>query len=184
MRCERICSLARFVISLEGNAAATLAVQWLERTLDDSANRRLVLPQSFLATDAVLILCQNVADGLVVYPRVIAARLAAELPFMATENILMAAVAAGGDRQDLHERIRRHSLAAAAVVKSEGGRNDLLERLAADPAFAKVDLTCLLDPAQFVGRAPQQVDEFLAEVIEPIRAKYGDPLKADAEVRV
>ena len=153
MRCERICSLARFVMSLEGNAAATLAVQWLERTLDDSANRRLVLPQSFLATDAVLILCQNVTNGLVVYPRVIAANLEAELPFMATENILMAAVAAGGDRQDLHERIRQHSLAAAAVVKNEGGKNDLMDRIAADPAFAKVDLTCVLDPAQFVGRA-------------------------------
>ena len=115
-------------------------MQWLERTLDDSANRRLVLPQSFLATDAVLILCQNVTAGLVVYPRVIAANLEAELPFMATENILMAGVAAGGDRQELHERIRRHSLAAAAVVKNEGGKNDLMARLAADPAFARVDL--------------------------------------------
>ena len=153
MRCERICSLARFVMGLESNAAATAAVQWLERTLDDSANRRLVLPQSFLATDAVLILCQNVTAGLVVYPRVIGANIDAELPFMATENILMAAVAAGGDRQDLHERIRRHSLAAAAVVKNEGGKNDLMDRIAADPAFAKVDLTCVLDPAQFVGRA-------------------------------
>ena len=184
MRCERICSLARFVMSLESNAAATLAVQWLERTLDDSANRRLVLPQSFLATDAVLILCQNVSDGLVVYPRVIGANLDAELPFMATENILMAAVAAGGDRQDLHERIRRHSLAAAAVVKDEGGRNDLIDRILADPAFARVDLTRVLDPAQFVGRAPQQVDEFLAEVIEPIRAKYGDRVSCEADLRV
>jgi adenylosuccinate lyase len=184
MRCERICGLARFVMSLESNAAATLAVQWLERTLDDSANRRLALPQSFLATDAVLILCRNVAEGLVVYPRVIAANLEAELPFMATENILMAAVAAGGDRQDLHERIRRHSLAAAAVVKNEGGRNDLIERIAADPAFSKINLACLLDAVQFVGRAPQQVDEFLDRQIEPIRAKYGDRLATDAEVRV
>ena len=123
-------------MSLERSAAQTAAAQWLERTLDDSANRRLVLPQSFLATDAVLILFQNVTAGLVVYPRVIAANLDAELPFMATENIFMAAVAAGGDRQDLHERIRRHSQAAAAVVKEQGGRNDLLDRLAADPAFA------------------------------------------------
>ena len=184
MRSERICSLARFVMSLESSAAATAAVQWLERTLDDSANRRLVLPQSFLATDAVLILCQNVTSGLVVYPRVIGANLEAELPFMATENILMAAVAAGGDRQDLHERIRQHSLAAAAVVKNEGGKNDLMDRVAADPAFARVDLTCVLDPAQFVGRAPQQVDEFLAERIEPIRAKYGDRLATDADLRV
>jgi len=181
---ERICALARFTMSLESSAAATAAVQWLERTLDDSANRRLVLPQSFLATDAVLILCRNVTGGLVVYPRVIAAHLDAELPFMATENILMAAVAAGGDRQDLHERIRQHSLAAAAVVKNEGGKNDLIDRMAADRAFAKVDLTRLLDPAQFVGRAPQQVDEFIAGQIEPIRAKYADRLEPDAEVRV
>jgi adenylosuccinate lyase len=172
MRSERICSLARFVISLESSAAHTAATQWMERTLDDSANRRLVLPQAFLTTDAVLILYQNVAAGLVVYPKVIAAQLAAELPFMATENVLMAAVAAGGDRQELHERIRRHSQAAAAVVKQEGGRNDLLQRLADDEAFAHVNLKEVFEPAQFVGRAPQQVDEFVAEVIEPIRRKY------------
>ena len=152
--------------------------------MDDSANRRLVLPQAFLATEAVLILCQNVASGLVVYPKVIAAHLAAELPFMATENILMAAVAAGGDRQDLHERIRRHSQAAAAVVKEQGGRNDLMDRLAADPAFAKVDLAAQVEPSQFVGRAPQQVDEFLAEVVAPIWARYADRLGAKAEIHV
>jgi len=184
MRSERICSLARFVMSLEASAAQTIAVQWLERTLDDSANRRLVLPQAFLATDAVLILCQNVAAGLVVYPRVIAAHLAAELPFMATENILMAVVAAGGDRQDLHERLRRHSHAAAAVVKEQGGRNDLMDRLAGDPAFAHVDLGAVLDPQKFIGRAPQQVDEFIAGVIGPIRAKYPEALKAETEVKV
>jgi adenylosuccinate lyase len=184
MRSERICSLARFVMSLESCAAQTAAVQWLERTLDDSANRRLTLPQSFLATDAVLILCQNVTGGLVVYPKVIAAHLAAELPFMASENILMAAVAGGGDRQDLHERIRRHSQAAAAVVKEQGGQNDLLARLAADSAFAKVDLTALMEPSQFVGRAPQQVDEFIEEIIAPIRAKYGTLGAAEADVRV
>jgi len=184
MRCERICSLARFVIGLEPIAAATHAVQWLERTLDDSANRRLVLPQAFLATDAVLVLCQNVAERLVVYPKVIARNLEAELPFMATENVLMQAVAAGGDRQDLHERIRRHSQAAAAVVKMEGGRNDLLDRLAADPAFAKVDLRAALDPAHFVGRAPQQVDEFLAEIVEPLRLRYPQALKAEGEVKL
>jgi adenylosuccinate lyase len=184
MRCERICSLGRFVMSLPTSAAETAAVQWLERTLDDSANRRLVLPQAFLAADAVLLLCQNVAAGLVVYPRVIAANLAAELPFMATENILMAAVAAGGDRQDLHERLRRHSRAAAAVVKEQGGRNDLLERLAADKAFAAVDLAGATDPAQFVGRAPQQVDEFLAGVVEPIRARYPQALGTTADVQV
>jgi adenylosuccinate lyase len=184
MRSERICSLARFVMSLETSAAATAAVQWLERTLDDSANRRLVLPQAFLATDAVLILCQNVTAGLVVYPRVIAANLEAELPFMATENILMAGVAAGGDRQALHERIRQHSLAAAAVVKSEGDKNDLMARLAADPAFAEVDLCGVLDARKFVGRAPEQVDEFMAEIVAPIRAKYGERLTADSELRV
>ena len=184
MRSERVCSLARFVMNLESNAAQTAAVQWLERTLDDSANRRLTLPQAFLGIDAVLILCQNVTSGLVVYPKVIAAHLAAELPFMATENILMAAVAAGGDRQDLHERIRRHSQAAAAVVKEEGGQNDLLDRLAADPAFAKVDLSGVMQPAQYVGRAPRQVEEFLAEVVEPIRAKYAGDTAAEAAVYV
>lgn len=184
MRSERICSLARFVMSLTACADATAAVQWFERTLDDSACRRLVIPQAFLAIDAVLILYQNVAEGLVVYPRVIAANLAAELPFMATENILMAAVAAGGDRQDLHERIRRHSQAAGAVVKQEGRPNDLLERLAKDEAFAAVDLKAALDPAAFVGRAPQQVDEFLAEVVEPIRKRYPDALRGSAEVNV
>jgi adenylosuccinate lyase len=184
MRSERICSLARFVISLESSPAMTAATQWFERTLDDSANRRLVLPQAFLAVDALLILYQNVASGLVVYPQVIAAGLAAELPFMATENILMAAVAAGGDRQTLHERIRQHSHAAAAVVKGAGGRNDLLDRLAADPAFAQVDMAQALDPARFVGRAPEQTDEFLAEVIEPILRKYPEALAASSEVKV
>jgi len=182
MRSERICSLARWVMSLASSPAATAAVQWFERTLDDSANRRLVLPQAFLAVDAVLILCRNVSENLVVYPRVIAANLEAELPFMATENILMAAVAAGGDRQDLHERIRRHSQAAAAVVKQEGRPNDLLARLAADKAFAGVDLEAELDPARFVGRAPQQVDEFMAEVVEPLLARWPESQNDDADV--
>jgi len=184
MRSERICSLARFLYGLSPIATETAAVQWLERTLDDSAARRLVIPQAFLAADAVLILCRNVTSGLVVYPRVIAATLQAELPFMATENILMAAVAAGGDRQALHECIRRHSQAAAAVVKEQGGGNDLLDRLRADPVFAAVDLDAALDPRQFVGRAPEQVDEFLAGVVEPIRAKYPGALGGAAEVRV
>ncbi len=184
MRSERICSLARFVMSLESSPGATLATQWLERTLDDSANRRLVLPQSFLAIDAVLILCQNVTDGLVVYPKVIGANLQSELPFMATENILMSAVAAGGDRQDLHERIRQHSQAAAAVVKQEGKPNDLIERLAGDEAFAAVDLKNELDPNRFVGRAPEQVDEFIAEWVEPVRKRYADALGTEAEVHV
>jgi adenylosuccinate lyase len=184
MRAERICGLARFVVSLESSAAATAGGQWLERTLDDSANRRLVLPQAFLAVDALLILYQNIATGLVVYPQVIARHLAEELPFMATENILMAAVAAGGDRQELHERIRHHSRLAAAEIKFRGANNDLLDRLAGDPMFAKVDLKKSLDPAGFVGRAPQQVDEFLADVVAPIRERYGAAIKHTAEVHV
>ena len=184
MRSERICSLARFIISLEANTAATLATQWFERTLDDSANRRLTLPQGFLATDAVLMICQNVTDGLVVYPKVIASHLDAELPFMATENILMDAVSAGGDRQDLHERIRQHSQAAAAVVKEEGKANDLIERLSTDEAFASVDLASVLDPTKFVGRSREQVDEFIAEVVDPIRKKYPDALGSEGEVNV
>ncbi len=184
MRSERVCALSRFVMSLASSPAATVATQWMERTLDDSANRRLVLPQAFLAIDAVLILLQNIASGLVVYPQVIARNLQAELPFMATENILMAAVAQGGDRQDLHERIRQHSHAAAAKIKNEGGENDLLERLAADPAFAKVDLKAEMNPANFIGRAPQQVDEFIAEVIDPIRRRYHAQLVGEVELRV
>ncbi|MFO0870577.1 MAG: adenylosuccinate lyase [Pirellulales bacterium] len=184
MRAERICALSRFVISLQSSAAQTMATQWMERTLDDSANRRLVLPQAFLGVDAILAIYQNVAAGLVVYPKVIERNLAEELPFMATENILMAAVAAGGDRQDLHERIRVHSQAAAQQVKQEGRSNDLLTRLAADPAFAAVDLSSALSPAQFVGRAPEQVDEFLAEVVAPLRQRYGQGTTPAAELRV
>ena len=174
MRSERICSLARFVLSLQSSPAATLATQWLERTLDDSANRRLVLPQAFLAIDAVLLLYHNVASGLVVYPEVIARSLREELPFMATENILMAAVAAGGDRQDLHERIRAHSQAAAAEVKQHGRPNDLLERLAADNAFAGVNLQGAVDASKLTGRSAEQANEFLTEVVEPIRQRYAD----------
>jgi adenylosuccinate lyase len=184
MRSERICSLARFAISLQSNTANTLATQWMERTLDDSANRRLVLPQAFLAIDAILVLCQNVASGLVVYPGVIAKNLREELPFMASENILMAAVAAGGDRQELHERIRQHSQAAGAAVKNEGRPNDLIERLRSDEAFSGLDFTAAMDPAQFVGRAPQQVDEFLTEIVTPIRQRYPDSAVVQAEVNV
>jgi adenylosuccinate lyase len=172
MRCERICGLARYAISLAANGAATHATQWMERTLDDSANRRLVLPQAFLAIDAILILYQNVASGLVVYPQVIAKNLREELPFLASENILMAAVAVGGDRQDLHERIRRHSQAAAQAVKELGRPNDLLERLAGDAAFAGIDIEAAIDPRALVGRSPEQVDELIAEVVAPIRERY------------
>lgn len=184
MRAERMCSLARFVLSLREGGGHTAAVQWMERTLDDSAVRRLMLPQAFLAIDAILVLYQNVASALVVYPRVIAARLAAELPFMASENLLMLAVAGGGDRQALHETIRTHSQAAAAEVKQQGRPNDLLDRLAADPAFAGVDVRAAADPAAYVGRAPQQVDAFLREIVEPIRARYAGSDALEAEVRV
>lgn len=171
MRAERICSLARFVIELEGNARHTAATQWLERTLDDSANRRLTLPEAFLATDAILILACNVAEGLDVRHETIARRVAQEMPFMATERLLMLAVQTGQDRQAVHEVIRRHSLDAAETV-ARGGANDLIDRLAADPAFADVGADALraeLDPLRYVGRAPAQVDEFLSETVPPLR---------------
>ena len=171
MRSERITGLARLVVSLADSPRQTAAEQWFERTLDDSSNRRVVLAELFLAVDGILNVLDNVTAGLVVNEAVIAAAVAAELPFMATENILMAAVQAGGDRQDLHERIRQHSLAAVAEVKA-GRPNDLMTRLKADKAFAKVDLAATMDPARFIGRAPQQVDAFCANVIEPIRQRY------------
>jgi adenylosuccinate lyase len=183
MRCERICGLARFAMSLAANAAQTHATQWMERTLDDSANRRIVIPQAFLAIDAILLIYHNVARGLVVYPQVIAKHLAEELPFMATENILMAAVAAGGDRQTLHEQIRKHSQAAAAVVKEQGGSNDLIERLTADNSFASVDIDAAIDPRGLIGRSAEQVDEFMAEVVAPIRKRHSDSAK-EMELRV
>ena len=184
MRCERICSLARFVMSLQSSPAMTIATQWMERTLDDSANRRLTIPQAFLAIDAILIIMQNVVENIVVYPKVIEKNLRAELPFMATENILMAAVEAGGDRQDLHEHIRQHSVAAANVVKIEGGDNDLLERLRNDPAFSNVDIDAEISPEKFIGRAPEQVDEFIEEVVDPIRKRYANLSITNVELRV
>ncbi len=184
MRSERVCSLTRFVISLQSSPAMTAATQWMERTLDDSANRRLVIPQAFLAIDASLVLMQNIANGLVVYPKTIQRNLAAELPFMATENILMKAVSAGGDRQDLHERLRVHSQAAAQRVKEEGEANDLMERLAGDDAFSGIDLQAVIDPMAFVGRAPEQTDEFIRDYIEPIRARYNNRDVLSTEVHV
>jgi adenylosuccinate lyase len=185
MRAERMCALARFAMALAANGDQTMATQWMERTLDDSANRRLSLPQSFLAIDAVLILYRNVADGLVVYPQVIAKHLAEELPFMATEEILMAGVQAGGDRQELHERVRVHSMEAGRQVKERGAANDLLQRLQADPAFRAVDLGGALDARRYVGRAPEQVDDFVAQVVDPIRDRYASDLSgAAAELRV
>jgi adenylosuccinate lyase len=184
MRCERATALARFLMDVAQSPLHTAAEQWLERTLDDSANKRIVTPESFLAADACLGVVHNVADGLVVYPAVIEAGIDAELPFMATENILMAAVQAGGDRQRLHEVIREHSLAAGAEVKQHGRPNDLIERMKADDAFAAVDIDALLDPAAFVGRAPQQVDEFLAEIVAPIRKTYGEVLPESQDLNV
>ncbi len=184
MRSERIGGLARFVMSLAQNGAATHATQWMERTLDDSANRRLSLPQAFLGVDAILVIYENIARGLVVYPEVVAKNLGEELPFMITENVLMEAVKAGGDRQDLHEKIRQHSQAAGAVVKQQGGANDLLDRLRADDDFSAVDLEEVANPSQLVGRAPQQVDEFLAEIVEPIRQRYANQQAEVEELRV
>lgn len=185
MRAERICGLARFVMSLQSSAAQTFATQWMERTLDDSANRRLTLPQAFLALDAILILYRNIVDGFVVYPRVIARHLDEELPFMATEEILMAGVRVGGDRQALHEQIRVHSVAAAREVKEQGRANDLLDRLRQDPLFAEIDLDSTLDVQRFIGRAPEQVDQFIREHVDPIRQRYADLLTATTdEVRI
>lgn len=181
MRSERICALARFAISLAQNGDQTAAVQWMERTLDDSANRRLSLPQAFLAIDAVLMIYHNVAAGLRVYPKIIARRLNEVLPFMATEEILMAGVKAGGDRQELHEQVRIHSVESDRQVKEYGREHDLIDRLKNDPAFASVDLLSALDAKKYIGRAPQQVDEFIAEVVAPIRERYGDELAAGAE---
>jgi adenylosuccinate lyase len=184
MRCERMCGLARFLSSLAVSAAETAATQWLERTLDDSVNRRLTLPQGFLTADGVLRLALNVANGLVVNAEVIKANVDRTLPYMATENIMMAAVAAGRDRQEVHECVRRHSHAVTAALKAGGVRNDLLDRLRGDPALAGVDFDRVLAESRFVGRAPQQVDEFLAEVIAPIRARYCGALRQTAEVSV
>ena len=181
MRSERMCGLARFVMSLTSSAAATTATQWMERTLDDSANRRLTIPQAFLASDAILILYRNVVEGLVVYPKVIARHLDEELPFMATEEILMAGVRAGGDRQDLHEKIRIHSIEAGRQVKEHGRANDLIDRLKSEPSFAHVDLSGALDSKRFIGRAPEQVDRFIQEIIEPIRQRYAAELNRDVE---
>jgi adenylosuccinate lyase len=176
MRAERICSLSRFVQSLENSVAFTASTQWFERTLDDSANKRLAVPQAFLAVDAMLILAENVAKNLVVYPKMIERHVLAELPFMATENIMMEGVKRGGNRQELHEAIRRHSLEAARQVKREGLDNDLMDRIAKDPSFG-MDAKALgevLDPAKYVGRSPEITEEFLTWEVEPVLAKNQD----------
>lgn len=186
MRSERIASLSRYVMVDALNPAITSATQWFERTLDDSANKRLSVPEGFLAIDGILDLCLNVVDGLVVYPKVIHKHLMAELPFMATENIMMDAVKAGGDRQELHERIRELSMEAGKNVKVNGAENNLLELIAADPAFglSLEDLKKTMEPARYVGRAPEQVDAFIGQVIEPILEKYKDVLGEKAEINV
>lgn len=184
MRCERTTSLARLVMSLATSPQMTASTQWLERTLDDSANRRVVIPEAFLATDGILEILINVTSGLVVYPKVISGRINAELPFMATENILMAAVKAGGDRQKLHEKIRVHSHAAAEQVKKFGKHNDLIDRLRKDEAFAKIDFKAVLNPKAYIGRADEQVDEFIKSTIAPIRRKYRGSLNRKIELNV
>ena len=181
MRSERMCALARFAMSQQAGTDATMATQWMERTLDDSAIRRLAVPQAFLAVDACLILYRNITDGMVVYPRTIEKHLNEELPFMATEEILMAGVQAGGDRQDLHEVIRVHSQAAAAEVKQNAMPNDLISRLQQSDAFAGIDLTSALDARKYIGRAPEQVDAFVADCVEPVRKRYADVLHAATE---
>ncbi|MBS6628042.1 MAG: adenylosuccinate lyase [Clostridiales bacterium] len=186
MRSERIASLARYVMVDALNPAWTASAQWFERTLDDSANKRISVAEAFLAIDGILDLLINVSSGLVVYPKVIRSRLLSELPFMATENILMDAVKKGGDRQALHERIRQHSMAAAKVVKAEGGQNDLVDRIAADPAFqmTKEEILASMQPENFVGRAPEQVAEFLHDVVQPILDENKDLLGIDVEINV
>lgn len=186
MRSERIASLSRYVMIDALNPAWTASAQWFERTLDDSANKRVSIAEAFLATDGILDLYINVTSGLVVYPKVIHTRLMSELPFMATENILMDAVKKGGDRQELHERIRVHSMAAAAVVKQDGGKNDLIDRIAADPAFmmTKEEILATMKPENFVGRALQQTADFLSEVIKPILDSNKDLLGINVEINV
>ncbi len=184
MRCERATGLARFLMDVSASPMHTAAEQWLERTLDDSANKRLAMSEAFLSADACLRIVANVAEGMVVYPAVIATNAAAELPFMATENFIMAGVKAGGDRQELHEVIRTHSMAAGEQVKIHGRPNDLIERIKADPAFAGIDIDSLLDPATFTGRAPQQTDEFLAELVTPVRNKYAHLLKKTGDLNI
>ncbi|SKC73961.1 adenylosuccinate lyase [Maledivibacter halophilus] len=186
MRSERIASLARYVITNTQNPANTVATQWFERTLDDSANRRLSIPESFLCIDSILEITINISTGLVVYPKVIEKRIKEELPFMATENILMEAVKKGGDRQELHEKIRVHSMNAGRVVKEEGKKNDLLERIAKDDAFnlTNDEINNLLDPMLFIGRSPQQVEEFIEDCIKPILEENENILGVNVELKV
>ena len=186
MRCERICALARYLMVDVLNPAMTAGTQWFERTLDDSANKRIAMAEGFLAADAILNILLNVSDGLVVYPKVIRSRVMAELPFMASENIMMKAVKKGGDRQELHERLREHAVAAAAVVKQEGRPNDMIARVEADPAFGltREEIEAELSPEAFTGRAPQQVEEYLQDVIQPVLDANPEDVGMTAELSV
>ena len=186
MRCERICALARYLMIDVLNPAMTAGTQWFERTLDDSANKRIAMAEGFLAADAILNILLNVSDGLVVYPKVVRSRVMAELPFMASENIMMKAVKKGGDRQELHERLREHAVAAAAVVKQEGQPNDMIARVEADPAFGltREEIESELQPEAFTGRAPQQVEEYLDSYIRPLLAANPDDIGLQAELSV
>lgn len=186
MRSERMGALARYVISDSLNPAITASAQWFERTLDDSANKRISIAEAFLATDGILDLYLNITDGMVVYPKVVEADILKELPFMATENIMMDAVKAGGDRQELHELVRQHSMAAGKVVKEEGKPNDLIERIANDPKFGltKEEIEAHMQPIHYVGRSVQQTEEFFRDYIDPILAKHKDELGIEAEINV
>ncbi len=184
MRCERVCALSRFVWNLVGNAYDTAATQWLERTLDDSANRRLVLPEAFLALDGCLDIMINVASGLIVNEAMVKKNLMAELPFMVTEAVMMEAVKLGGDRQVLHEAIRKHSMEAGRRVKQEGAENDLVERMKREPLLKGVDIDAMMDPMKHIGLAVEQTERFLAEVVEPMRTRLGDDAPDASDLRV
>ena len=186
MRCERICALSRYLMVDVLNPSFTTGTQWFERTLDDSANKRVAMAEGFLATDAILNIMLNVTDGIVVYPKVVRSRLMAELPFMASENIMMQAVEKGGNRQELHERLRQHAIAAGKQVKEEGLPNDMVDRIAADPAFGltKEEIVAGLVPENFVGRAPQQVEEFIAHILKPIFDTNPDAVEQHANLSV
>ena len=184
MRCERVCALARFVMNMPPNALQTAAVQWMERTLDDSANRRLILPESFLALDGLLDVLCNITDGLIVHESKVQANLHQEMPFLATERLMMEAVKLGADRQDAHEVVRQHAIEVARCIKEDGAENDLLERLSCEAMFKDVDLTIATEPSDYIGRAPQQVDAFCDEIIEPIAQRYSSITTEIAELRV
>ena len=186
MRCERICALSRYLMVDVLNPSFTTGTQWFERTLDDSANKRVAMAEGFLAADAILNIMLNVTDGIVVYPKVVRSRLMAELPFMASENIMMQAVEKGGNRQELHERLRQHAIAAGKQVKEEGLPNDMVDRIAADPAFGltREEIVAGLVPENFVGRAPQQVEEFIANVLQPIFDANPDAVEQHASLSV